>query len=199
MSSDNARKGRSPGKRGLSRTDWIEVALDTLESEGIQGVKVERLAAKLKIARSSFYWHFKNQRDLLDHLLAYWAHEYTGVATDNEELRKLAPKDRLLRTMEMISNYNLVRFEVPIRAWADHDPAVKKAVDKAYEMRLDFAREAFSEMGFEGADLEMRTRLFVCYHTWEQAMFGGQSSRGASTLRRLRLELLTTPLADGKK
>ncbi|MBC2710457.1 MAG: TetR/AcrR family transcriptional regulator [Desulfosarcina sp.] len=48
---------------------------------------MERLAKQLGISRSGFYWHFKNRQDLLQHLLDYWAREYTGVITDHADMK----------------------------------------------------------------------------------------------------------------
>jgi hypothetical protein len=78
-----------------------------------------------------------------------------------------------------------------MRAWAERDAMAAEAVAKVYQMRLGYIREAFSELGFNGAELEMRTRLYVCYHSWEAAMFGHDSERKLSRLHKLRLKLLT--------
>ena len=48
----------------------------------------------------------------------------------------------------------------------------------------------FRELGFKGDELEMRTHLFVCYHSWEMSMFGGQSERKLARLQKLRIKLL---------
>ena len=72
-------------KRGVSKSQWIEEALHVLKSDGIDGVRIGRLATRLGIARSGFYWHFTDHRDLLDHLLEYWAHEYTEVVLRDPE------------------------------------------------------------------------------------------------------------------
>ena len=70
LETDNKLRGRGPGR--TTREDWIQIALDTLISEGVDSVKVLVLAQKLDCARSSFYWYFKNRTDLLDSLLDYW-------------------------------------------------------------------------------------------------------------------------------
>ena len=56
-------------KRGVSKAQWLEAALEVLADKGIEAVKIGRLAERLDITRSGFYWHFKDRRDLLDHLL----------------------------------------------------------------------------------------------------------------------------------
>ena len=65
-----------PRKR-VTKAEWQELALKVLASEGVQGVRVERLARDLGIAKAGFYWHFRDRRDLLQSILAYWANEFT--------------------------------------------------------------------------------------------------------------------------
>jgi hypothetical protein len=56
--------------------------------------------------------------------------------------------------------------------------------------RLDFVRSAFSELGFEGDDLEMRARLFVAYESNERSLFAGTKKGEVRRHRDLRLRLL---------
>ncbi|UCE52322.1 MAG: TetR/AcrR family transcriptional regulator, partial [Desulfobacterales bacterium] len=152
----------------------------------VEGVKIERLARLLGISRSGFYWHFKNRQDLLEQLLEYWVREYTGVVTYNPDVIKLDPKKRLLTTMEMIRDKRLAKYDLAMTSWARLDSHVHRVVKKVVEMRLDYLRAIFAELGFEGDELEMRTRLFVCYHSWEDTMFTDLSSQKHSKLQKLR-------------
>ncbi len=63
-------------------------------------------------------------------------------------------------------------------------------VSEVYEMRLAWIRRNLEEVGFRGDDLEMRTRLFVCYHTWERTMFPRQSDAQSKKLIKQRMALL---------
>lgn len=58
-------------------------------------------------------------------------------------------------------------------------------------MRLEFIGGAFAEPGFTGEDLDMRTRLFVVYHSWEHTVFWKESKKKLRGLidRRLRFLL----------
>ena len=170
----------------VSKDQWLNQALDTLESSGVEAIKIERLAKGLGISRSGFYWHFKNRQDLLEHLLDYWVRRYTVVVTDNPDVVKLDPKNRLLTTMEMIRDKHLTKYDLAMTSWAKLDPQVHKVVRKVVKMRLDYLQVIFAELGFEGGELEMRTRLFVCYHSWEDTMFPDLSNQKHSKLLKLR-------------
>lgn len=179
------RKGR------VSKAQWLATALEELERSGIELVRVERLAEVLSVAKSGFYWHFRDRRDLQKHLLDYWFHEYTEVVTSNPQLLMGDPKDRLEKVMKMIQEHELAKYDLAIRAWAQYDNMAQDFVKRVTKVRLDFIRPIFREIGIEGDELEMRTMLFVCYHTWESAIFGDMSPRKLTRLRKRRLEFLT--------
>lgn len=162
---------RQKARRGVSKAEWLEAGLRALSEGGVAGLTLEGLARTLGIAKAGFYWHFKNRDDLLRQLLDYWSHELTEVVTSNPEVLALKPKSRLLKTAEMIFDYELTRYEIPIRQWALEDAGAARVVKKVNRLRLDHVRKAFSELDFKGEDLEMRTMLFVCYHSWESPMF----------------------------
>lgn len=175
----------------LSRNDWLAHALDTLAREGVSALRIETLAKSLGVTRGSFYWHFRDRDELLQSLLTYWTDEFTTVVADDKKLDvEEDPEARLYQMMLMILENDLTKYDLAIRDWAAHDAAAAKAVEHVYQMRLEFVQAIFSEIGFRGQDLEMRTRLFVCYHSWEQAMFHNLTKDERRKLLRLRHQLL---------
>lgn len=184
-------KHKSAGR--VSKDQWLAAALEELEKGGIEAVRVERLASILSVSKSGFYWHFKNRRDLLGHLLDYWVHEYTEVITANPLLLTGDPKTRLERVSKMIQEHDLGKYGLAFQAWAKYDETARETVKLVTKIRLDFLRQIFRELGFEADELEMRATLFVCYHTWENVIFDDMSPRKRTRLRNRRLALLTKP------
>lgn len=182
------------GRRGVSKAEWLEAGLQALSEGGVSALTIEGLAKSLGIARAGFYWHFSNRDDLLRQLLSHWTHELTEVVTANQDLLALEPKDRLIKAMEMVHDYELTRYEMAIRQWALLDKGAARAAKKVNRIRLDFFRTALSELGFVGDDLEMRAMLFVCYHSWEASMFPEISRKRRRALIATRIELLTEEL-----
>ena len=165
-------------------------ALDTLEVGGIDAVVIERIASRLHVAKSGFYWHFEDRNDLLRELLNFWSTEYTENITKDLTLAAMDPPKRLHTIAEIVWKYNLAKYDLAIRTWAKHDPLAKRAVKKVNKIRMDFIRTIFSELGFRGDDLEMRTMLFVCYQTWENPMFGKLNKQKWEKIKKRRLALL---------
>jgi AcrR family transcriptional regulator len=183
--------GTKRANRGVTKGEWLKAGLQSLSKRGIAGLTVEGLARSLGIAKAGFYWHFKNREDLLRQLLDHWVHEITEVITENPEVLALEPKSRLAKTAQLILDYDLTRYEIAVRQWALHDAKAARVVRNANRLRLNFVRGAFAELGFTGDDLEMRTLLFVGYHTWETPMFRDISSKRRRELIAKRIELLT--------
>ena len=183
-------KTKQPRRKKI---DWLRAALAVFESEGIEGVRVERLARDLNVAKSGFYWHFKDRDELYDELIELWERESTQEVTLSEEVISLPPTERLLRTAYLIWEHDLARFDLPFQSWGQSDPKVLARVQHVYDQRLSWIRQMFRELGFKGADLEMRTRLFVGYHSWERTVFPKQSKVQAKRLIKRRIELLTRP------
>ena len=53
-------------KEQLGKADWINAAKTMLIKQGIAEVKIEKIAAKLKVTIGSFYWHFSGRPALYD-------------------------------------------------------------------------------------------------------------------------------------
>lgn len=175
----------------ISKAQWLDMGLKVLETDGISGVRIKVLAKRLAISRSGFYWHFKDRDHLLRDMLDYWSHELTEVVSANPQMHTLGPKAMLTKAAEMILEYDLARYDIAIRQWALQDAVAERAVKKVNHIRLSFARNALSELGFTGDDLEMRAMLFVCYHTWETLTFREIARKRRRELIAKRIELLT--------
>jgi len=89
----------------------------------------------------------------------------------------------------LVFEQNLTEFDAAMLVWANKDPKIARQVRKVTDMRLAFAGKAFAELGFEGDDLEMRTRVFLGHLSVERQMFG-PSKKAAQRYRELRLEML---------
>ena len=79
-----AERGTSnPQRNQLQRFDWLLKALEIFVAEGIDAVRITRLAQDLGVTRGSFYWHYQNREDLIDSLVSYWKDKNTAAITDS--------------------------------------------------------------------------------------------------------------------
>lgn len=158
--------------RGVSKTQWLELALETLRSEGIEGVKIGRMAEKLGIARSGFYWHFENIEDLHGQILEYWDHEYSEIVMRDEAALEGAPHERLARVIEMVEEYDLGAFDLAIQAWGRRDPRAREVFDRVYASRFAFIRSIIDEAGHSGPELDLRARAFISFTALKGQLWG---------------------------
>lgn len=140
--------------------DWIEAALALLVSEGIDAVKVLRLAEELGVTRGSFYWHFKNRAALLDALIKSWKAKNTRAMTE-------ALRDAGDLTSGILALFDcwldIERFDPGLdsamRDWARRAARVRRAVKRADDKRVQVIAELFTRSGYGQPEAFIRARI----------------------------------------
>ena len=179
-------------KLRLSRSHWLEVALELLQDEGINAVTVDALATKLSITRGSFYHHFKDREDLSKEMLDYWKQKWTIEIRDDVAALGIDGVQSLVALGNLIRHRKAAGYDIAIRAWAIHDDFAQEVVKEADRIRLDFIRKQFEKIGFKGLDLENRSRLFLYYAMSEPAFFDPPDQKTAQNLDQVWLNFLVT-------
>jgi AcrR family transcriptional regulator len=174
----------------LNREDWIRGALELLSEVGVEGVKIVPLAERLGVTSGSFYWHFKNRRELYDALVDYWEREMTDVAIEAAKVIE-PPRERIWRLMQQVMTSGLARYDLAIWHWAQSDKAAKKIFKRTLNKRYAFAKWMFEEAGFSKAQAEARGRLMVVYMMGESTLIPDALGKRKSGLR-LKYEILTS-------
>src|SRR5262245_38091757 len=59
-------RAEPPGRETLSREQIVRAAVDLLDEEGVAGLSMRKLAARLDAGATSLYWHVQTKDDLLD-------------------------------------------------------------------------------------------------------------------------------------
>lgn len=170
-------KGTRNGQR-LSRDDWLQAALETMRHTGIDGVKVAPLATQLGVTTGSFYWHFKNRRELLELLLDYWERTTTDVAIEELQRFEGPAEDRILFLMQRVMEDDLAGYDLPIWLWAQSDAEAREVFQRALKKRFAFATSLFREAGFSPREAENRARMMTVYMMGESTLL--RQSKAAS-------------------
>ena len=149
------------GNVKVTKDDWLNIALETLISDGVESVRILTLGNRLNVSRSSFYWYFESRQDLLDHLLAYWRDRNTrGIV---ERALRPAPSitQGVLNVFECWVDENLFnpRLDFAIRAWARSSPEVRSSIDAADGERVEAIRTMFLRHGYTPEDAFVRARV----------------------------------------
>lgn len=54
--------------KGLAKDDIVRAALDTLDAEGLDGLTLRKVAARLDVQAPALYWHVRSKQELLDEM-----------------------------------------------------------------------------------------------------------------------------------
>ena len=156
-----AERGTSnPQRSQLQRFDWLLKALDIFVAEGIDAVRITRLARDLGVTRGSFYWHFRNREDLIDALVSYWKDKNTEAITESvSHAGDLA--DGIFRFFETCIDTARFdpRLDLALREWARRSAKVRTLVDREDEARIKALCDFFSRFGYAMPEALIRARV----------------------------------------
>jgi AcrR family transcriptional regulator len=173
----------------LGREDWIRGALEILRASGIEGVKIVPLAKRLGVTSGSFYWHFKNRKELHLALLEYWERTMTDSVFDITTQYDGSPKERIWLLMENVMVAGLARLDLAIWHWAQSDATANTVYKRVLDKRFVFATWMFKEAGFGKTQAEARGRLMVAYMMGESTLISDSPEKRKKLLR-VKYEIL---------
>lgn len=152
------------GRNSLSRKDWIEAARLVLIASGVDDVKVDRLAKKLKVTRGSFYWHFKHRKELLDALLEGWENQNRNELAQIRE-RSGHGTAGVVEAVRIWLGENPAHptFDMAIRFWARKSPEVARLVRQIDEDWIMLLGAIFEGSGEDRLTALARARV-IYFH-----------------------------------
>ena len=193
MEPNRSRRKRQDRSSRLSREAWLAQALDVLARNGNAKLRVETIAAALGVTTGSFYWHFKDRDEFLESLVRYWGTKFTDPVIEHVSNLDGDARQRLIALTDLVMREDYAQFDVSVRAWAAEEPAIQPLVIEVDQRRLAFVRSLFAELGFEGSELEMRTRACIGYISLDPAIRdASDDSRRFELLERFQA-LITRP------
>ncbi|GAA1674481.1 hypothetical protein GCM10009733_084310 [Nonomuraea maheshkhaliensis] len=134
------RKATSPGR---SREEIVRAALDLLDEEGIDGLSMRKLGAKLSAGATSLYWYVANKDELLE--LAYDETWGAIIVPDPEEAGWRETTSVLAHSMRQV----MLR-----HPWIANLLGRLPALGPNALRVADRMRQAFKLAGFTGFDVD---------------------------------------------
>jgi AcrR family transcriptional regulator len=155
----------TPPHSRITRDDWLRAAREALVADGIDRVRIATLAEQLDVARSSFYWYFRDRDDLTAALLDEWELHNTASLIERAELPADTITGALLHVFECWADPRLfdVQLEFAVRAWARTDDEVRTRLAAADARRIDAFVALHRRFGYDGNEAVVRSR--VQYHS----------------------------------
>lgn len=136
-----------------SKLDWLLEAFKTLGEDGVDGVKVERIAKKLGTTKGSFYWHFADRPALLIQMVDFWEQEGTHGIINSLDGRELSASERLqglarISTQTETHGLDSIAVEGALRAWAGQENWVAERIRATERTRIDYVEQLLKEIGY---------------------------------------------------
>ena len=147
------------GWRG-SREVWLEAAHELLVQSGIESVTIQGLSKRLKIARTSFYWHFQDRQALLTALADRWASRTSDGLIAACKAFAESEAEAMLNVIGCFIGDKAFdsSLEFAIRSWAQSDPQIMDRLHREDVTRLEALVQMFNGWGHFGVDAETRAR-----------------------------------------
>lgn len=147
----------SPRPRG-SKDKWLDAAYELLIAEGIDAVKVMRLAKRLNLTRTGFYWFFEDISELNHAMVTRWQSKNTGnlVAACQRDAQTVT--EALFNVMDCWLNGDLfdAKLDLAIRNWSRNDADLKAHLDQADLARIEAVTSLFRRFGYSCEQAEVR-------------------------------------------
>ena len=149
----------SGGWRG-SADVWLTAAYDALLETGVDSVKIQLLAKKLNLSRTSFYWFFKDRQALLDALISLWREKNTGNVIKQTTAYAETVTEAMLNVTDCWLNDDLFdsQFEFAVRSWALQSPEILQEIQNADHERLSALSRMFVKFGHSEQQADVRAR-----------------------------------------
>ena len=157
-----AKKEQPKLAEAATASDWVIEGMRTLAAVGIDGVKVERLAAGLGISKGPFYWRFSGRSELLAAMLAMWKHEFTARRIE-QGVPLANPRARMETLMENVlvakwRGTDVARLEGAVRAWAAQDATAGRVVCEVDRLRVSYLVRELGLSGIDAPEAEMMAK-----------------------------------------
>ena len=166
-----------------------------LTRDGESKIRIDTLCASLGVTKGSFYHHFENRDDFLDAIVDFWFEAFTRRVPELAGQGGADASTQLERVFEVVTREGLSQYDVAFEAWAAHEPRVLAKLKEVYRFRFDYIRSIFRELGFRGAELDLRTTALIAYLKADPWVTGKSDSKRSRSQREAQLAFFTRSLS----
>ena len=145
------------------KEDWIILGYKLFSEKGISGIVVEKMALKLKVNKSSFYWHFKTKKDYLNEIIAFWVLSDTDRIIKKVESQPFAKVKFNGLIALVFKKEPYLDFIFFLKRYALKDKEIQTLIDSIDDQRIDYTKRILIEMGFSENEAFIKATLFYKY------------------------------------
>jgi len=170
------------------KQDWVNLGYKLFSEQGISGIVIEKMAEKLKVNKSSFYWHFKTKKEFIQQLTEFWITNETEqiIRLTNNENSTLQKFKTLIA--ETYKKKPFLDFNFYLKRYARKEKKIQLIIDKIDNQRIEYVKNLLREMGYSMQDANIKSALLykhlIGYH--EMIRYKKQST---DYLREIKIEI----------
>jgi AcrR family transcriptional regulator len=143
---------------------WVQAAYRALIDQGVEAVRIQTLAAGLRLSRTSFYWFFRDRAALLAALAEMWEGRTTAPLIAATEAYAETASEAMLNVIGCFLGEDFdSRLEFAVRGWALQDAGMLARLHEADARRLKALQGMMRRWGHppQMADVRARTVYLV--------------------------------------
>lgn len=153
----------SPRKPNGTQDAWLDAAYEVLTESGVEAVKIMKLAKRLGLTRTGFYWYFKDRDALLEAMIARWENRNTGNLIARTQTEADTITEAMFNLFDCWVDDRLfdAKLDLAIRNWARNDSALQARVRCADDNRIAAIAAMFARFGYETAQVRAMTVIYT--------------------------------------
>lgn len=150
------------------KEDWINLGYKLFSEQGVSGIVVEKMAKKLKVNKSSFYWHFKTKNEFINQLVIFWKNRETDriINLTNDKKTGL---EKFRAIIPLIYKQDpFLDFVFHLKRYARKEKQIQAIIDNINKQRIDYTCIILQEMGYSKKVAKIKagvlTKHYIGYH-----------------------------------
>jgi len=145
------------------KEDWIILGYKLFSENGINGLVVEKMALKLNVNKSSFYWHFKTKKDFLNEIISFWVSTDTNKIITEVESKPIG-KEKFKVLIEIVFKKEPhLDFIFFLKRYALKNIKIQTLIDDIDSQRIYYTKSILVTMGFSENEAFVKASLFYKY------------------------------------
>ncbi|RJE74077.1 TetR/AcrR family transcriptional regulator [Reichenbachiella sp. MSK19-1] len=143
--------------------DWVNLGYKLFSENGINGIVVEKMAQKLNVNKSSFYWHFRTKKEFVNEIISFWVSADTNKIIARVESQS-SVKEKFTTLVELSFKKDpYLDFVFFLKRYALKDKTIQSLIDQTDNQRINYTKGLLFEMGFSENEALTKATLFYKY------------------------------------
>jgi len=150
------------------KKDWINLGYRLFSEEGVTGIVVEKMAKKLKVNKSGFYWHFKTKEKFIEQLIMLWKNNETDRIINLSNDKKSGFQKFKTFVALIYKQDPFLDFVFYLKRYAQERKDIQLIIDEIKNQRIAYAIFLLQEIGYSKQEAKIKSKLlhkhFIGYH-----------------------------------